>query len=325
MNCFKNLLSRYFYSDGDPAGAVLMYHRIAERPDSFPGADEYTVTPDVFDKQLQFLKHRYNLISVQQLVQGLDGGGSLPPRPVAITFDDGYRDTYEQALPLLNKHDVPATVFLTIKFIEHDINPIEFELAAMIRNLYKITVPDQEITRQFEIQTVDQKENRYHEIKAHIKHRTPGVRQEFLARLKKLNETEAVEDGMSAPSLMLTWTQCEELAREPLITLGSHAVDHVPLSVWKSDRTRRDQMERSKEALERNLGVDVRLFSYPYGDQNAAVREAMGKIEYTAAFSTGDDLIHSGNKGEKYSLPRLEAPIIDINQHRLMDRLNRLQ
>lgn len=92
---------------------VLCYHSVNDVPN-----DECDPLPvRLFEEHLLHLKSNYDVISVDELVHGLYGGGPLPKRPVAITFDDGYVDNYTLAFPLLLKHRLPATVYLATSFI----------------------------------------------------------------------------------------------------------------------------------------------------------------------------------------------------------------
>ncbi|BCX02280.1 MAG: hypothetical protein KatS3mg053_0218 [Candidatus Roseilinea sp.] len=105
-----------------PASArvpILMYHYISEPP---PGADRYridlSVTPQDFEQQLQYLAaNGYITISLYDLYAHLQLGRSLPTRPIVLTFDDGYRDHYDHAFPLLQKYGMHGTFFITTDFI----------------------------------------------------------------------------------------------------------------------------------------------------------------------------------------------------------------
>ncbi|PJF48453.1 MAG: polysaccharide deacetylase family protein [Chloroflexi bacterium] len=105
-----------------PASArvpILMYHYISEPP---PGADRYridlSVAPQDFEQQLQYLAaNGYTTISLYDLYAHLKLGRSLPPKPIVLTFDDGYRDHYEHAFPLLQKYGMRGTFFITTDFI----------------------------------------------------------------------------------------------------------------------------------------------------------------------------------------------------------------
>ncbi len=99
---------------------ILMYHSVAfsfEAP--FPGC--VRIRPSVFAKQMQYLKdHRYQVMDLDVLFQKVVEGESLPPKTVAITFDDGYLDNYVNAFPILKFYGFPATIFLVTHNIGND-------------------------------------------------------------------------------------------------------------------------------------------------------------------------------------------------------------
>jgi peptidoglycan/xylan/chitin deacetylase (PgdA/CDA1 family) len=92
-------------------GAVLLYHRVAAR-DHDPHGN--CVTPEHFDQQLAFIGHTMNVVALDELARRVREGRRTNGL-VAITFDDGYEDNLTQALPLLEKHSVPATFFIINK------------------------------------------------------------------------------------------------------------------------------------------------------------------------------------------------------------------
>lgn len=90
---------------------ILMYHMVADP--ITPGDRRYAIPPRRFASQISGLADRgYQFVSLSQLVDAMAGTGQLPEKSVAVTFDDGYADNYDAALPILSKHRVPATVFL---------------------------------------------------------------------------------------------------------------------------------------------------------------------------------------------------------------------
>jgi len=96
--------------------SILMYHSIA-RNDVF-----FTVRPEVFAKQMEYLKTRkYQVISLADLVEILETGKSLPSKTVVLTFDDGFKDNYDNAYPILKKYNFPATIFLATGLIGQEI------------------------------------------------------------------------------------------------------------------------------------------------------------------------------------------------------------
>ena len=99
---------------------ILMYHYISEPPSSANKIREnLSVPPSEFEAHLQYLKNNgYHTISLHQLLLNLTRGEPLPQKPIILTFDDGYRDNYENAFPLLQKYGFTATFFLITNFID---------------------------------------------------------------------------------------------------------------------------------------------------------------------------------------------------------------
>ena len=90
---------------------VLMYHSV--NPQADPKRNLLAVTPRTFEKQMRFLKqYRYNVVPLETVADLLREGKRLPARLVAITLDDGYKDNYTYAFPILKKYGFPATMFI---------------------------------------------------------------------------------------------------------------------------------------------------------------------------------------------------------------------
>lgn len=97
-----------------PTGQILLYHRIANVK-----SDPHllSVSPDNFYDQLDFLKNNFNIVPLAQIVKWIKEK-KFKDRAVAITFDDGYADNLQNALPILKKLGVPATIFVTAGHID---------------------------------------------------------------------------------------------------------------------------------------------------------------------------------------------------------------
>lgn len=109
------------YPVSDEQVPILMYHYI--RPD--PGPDDpigqgLSVSPELFAEHLAFLADGgYTPISMSDLADIWEGREPPPPKPIVLTFDDGYRDFYTNAWPLLREYGFPATVYLITSVIDH--------------------------------------------------------------------------------------------------------------------------------------------------------------------------------------------------------------
>lgn len=98
---------------------IIMYHSV--RPAAPPG-NRLVVSPETFQRQMRFLKeHRYNVLPLESVADLLKEKKKIPPKTLAITFDDGYKDNYIYAFPVLKKYNLPAAVFVIIEEVgRHD-------------------------------------------------------------------------------------------------------------------------------------------------------------------------------------------------------------
>src|SRR5258706_2313302 len=94
---------------------VAMFHRVLKRDDPRweTALHRWTLPDDVFDECLAFFRRHYALVTIDDVKASLGGARRLPPRSLLITFDDGFADISDYALPLLRKHGAPATVFIS--------------------------------------------------------------------------------------------------------------------------------------------------------------------------------------------------------------------
>ena len=91
---------------------IIMYHSV--NPQAKP-INRLAVTDKTFDKQMRFLKNRhYNVLPLEELSKLIKEKKKIPPRTIAITLDDGYKDNYQYAFPILKKYNLPATMFIII-------------------------------------------------------------------------------------------------------------------------------------------------------------------------------------------------------------------
>jgi len=95
---------------------ILMYHSV--NPHSNPRMARLIISPQCFQRQMRFLKdNRYNVVTLKTLAELIKNKKKIPPRTLAITIDDGYKDNYTYAFPILKKYDLPATIFVILNEI----------------------------------------------------------------------------------------------------------------------------------------------------------------------------------------------------------------
>jgi len=100
--------------------AILMYHSVGDpQAATLDGyADKLNVTPETFENQMRFLKeHNYNVIPLNKMVERIRTKERIPHKTVAITFDDGLKNNFTNAYPILKKYGLPATIFVAVDFV----------------------------------------------------------------------------------------------------------------------------------------------------------------------------------------------------------------
>lgn len=113
-----NSINIYFAVESDVKVPILMYHNIAEEyPENTVSAN---ITPELFEKHIKtLLSFGYNPVSLSDYYSYITGNIELPENPIVITFDDGYLSNYEIAFPILQKYNVPASIFIVTSTVGH--------------------------------------------------------------------------------------------------------------------------------------------------------------------------------------------------------------
>jgi peptidoglycan/xylan/chitin deacetylase (PgdA/CDA1 family) len=98
---------------------ILLYHRVLDlqKERAFCSLPGIIVSVKMFDEQMKYLSENYNVISLENLVDTLKHNLPFPKKGVVITFDDGWKDNFSFAFPILKKYDLPATIFLTSGYV----------------------------------------------------------------------------------------------------------------------------------------------------------------------------------------------------------------
>lgn len=279
-----NLLLRLFYESGLLARLIraepnqltaLSYHRIDDPFRS--GFDTYrpnvSATPAGFQKQMEYIRRYYNVVTCEQLARWLKGRSQLPPRAAVISFDDGYADNLLLAHPVLRELDIPATIFLSTNIIGNEI-PFYWDHAAYCfshtrKDSANLPLMGQaswsdEISRELVM-------NRWFR----------GVKP--LPDIQRLHvlESLASELDVSIPAgafsgLYLNWDQVRELSRNG-IEMGAHTASHVILTRIPLEQAEAE-VTQSKQRIEAEIGKPVNSFAYPNGAASDYSPEVMGML-----------------------------------------------
>lgn len=263
-----------------PNAQILVYHRVNDECDPYFGG----VPPTVFDRQMEHLASRYRVLPLPDLVAALRAR-ELPGRAVAVTFDDGYRDNYLHAFPILQRHSIPATIFLATSAIGSDRMLWHDEVFSAFRETRAARWgPFGSRAIEGPLATVPERLRAQRETLGYLRSLTDSGRAEEVARLR---DALGVGASRPAPGLMLSWEEARAMSRAG-IRFGSHTVTHPLLSRVDRDRARREIVD-SKRVIEEQLGVAVDGFAYPNGratDFLPETRTLLLEAGYTHAVTT---------------------------------------
>jgi peptidoglycan/xylan/chitin deacetylase (PgdA/CDA1 family) len=304
-----------------PSGAlILMYHQI-DRIACDPW--ELAVTPENFEAQLKFLKLHSEVVSMQELAAAQKDVRTID-NLVSITFDDGFRDNFMNALPLLTTHHLPATFFITTHAVESGAPYWWDELQQIIlltRELpqeLKIDITDEIFQFRFQQDAVltekvkrevlqwhyeyplyNERIDLYFELWQRLRSLTFEVQQDLLKELKAWSGIEHT----NAPVAM-NLAQLKEASLNPLITIGGHTVHHAMLAA-QSEQYQSEEIVTGKKKLEGWIGKQVNEFAYPYGNYDLVTRSLVRDAGFDYAVSTEANKVTKDS--DAFSLPRFQV------------------
>lgn len=286
-------------------GAILMLHHV--RPfagDVFAPNRLLEITPDFLDAALTLVRAEgCEIVPLDELLARL----AEPRRDrfrVALTFDDGYRDNRDIALPILKRHRAPWTLYVTTGFADGAASLWWLELEEAIRRLPRITLTIAGRMVDEEAGDATQKQRAFAAVYRVLRSQPETVLREAVGRL-------AAEAGLDGPaltrSLCLDWDELRALAAEPGLTIGAHTLTH-PRLAHTPIHVAQPEMLESACRIERELGRPARHFAYPVGDPaSAGAREfALARdLGFASAVTTRPGHVFAGHAAHLHALPRV--------------------
>lgn len=284
-----------------PGAVILGYHRLAD-PHTAPGAEPSAmcVSPTCFEAQMRELRRFGRPVSLRHLGAALEAG--VPVRGmIAITFDDGYEDVLKVALPVLEREEIPATVF----FVAGNTGePFWWDrLAALLAGAdpaapFRVPLGASEFVWPG-VGGIVQLRVRLHRA---LRVLDADERTSVIERLADVWDASSPADGTLPRAL--TPAEAQRLVGSPQVEAGAHSVSHPPLTEV-TPRRARDEIFGSRDALRAALGTDVALFSYPHGSVDVRTIDLVREAGYELACMSVSDSVRPG--AERLALPRLWA------------------
>jgi peptidoglycan/xylan/chitin deacetylase (PgdA/CDA1 family) len=286
-------------------GLVLLYHRVWDSAQEIvPDVFSLCVTPRHFTEHLQLIQESYTPISLQAMVKGIQER-DLPPRAVAITFDDGYADNLSHAKPLLEEYEIPATIFVISGSLGKDfwwdqLTALVFQ-PHQLPDYLRLEINDHTFTASLQTRPEMERKSLLKGLHRFLRDLTPAEKATAISRLTQWSGYQPPQNRSSRP---LTPTELAKLTETGLIEIGSHSVSHQALRTLPLTE-QETEINQSKWDLEGILGRPVASFSYPFGlhrDYSHASVELVRHAGFDNACTNEVDTVWFGS--DPHELPR---------------------
>jgi peptidoglycan/xylan/chitin deacetylase (PgdA/CDA1 family) len=270
-----------------PGLLALTYHRVGDPATHpfYPGIA--SGSPEDLRAELEILARSRCVVTLDEALARAEDGFSTSKPLALVTFDDGYRDNAEAALPILSSMGLPATFFLTTEFVSGRLLPwwdhIAFVVNSATTRVLAIEAPE----RMTIDLSVTSRANAIHQVvAAYLAH--PEVDERALRAGLEERAGVNIDEPRLARALFMTWDQARELAAAG-IDVGSHTVTHRALGRLSEPEVRSELVE-SRRVLAAELGRNVEALAYPYGWPgafDATTSRVADETGYRAAFTAG--------------------------------------
>ncbi|MDY6829441.1 MAG: polysaccharide deacetylase family protein [Pseudomonadota bacterium] len=215
-----------------------------------------------------------------------------------ITFDDGWKDFLEVALPILEDYDVPCILFVTTEFISGTSIPFEMILEHIVSEVPEVVLPGgKTIGREF-----GTRDDIYDAIRKKIRPLAAEKRSSYVKDLRRLNP-QVDWAFIDSSNEFLNWDQLRWIDKHPLVEIASHGAKHSLLSRLDFHNVYFD-LSSSRRELEQQLDRNVRTISYPYGSNSVLTRWGARLAGYYFGFTTAAGTLSATTS--RMAIPRTE-------------------
>jgi len=286
-------------------GLIFTLHHVCgqdERP--FHPNRILEVTPAFLEAVIVEVRRQgYEIVSLDEAHRRIAEPGNEQPF-VCLTFDDGYRDNRDVAYPILKKHGCPFAVYVTTSFADGTGALWWLALEEIVREAEHIEIPFDDGQRGFDPVMPKEQEAAFSEIYWWLRRIDEDRRRQVVATLA---ERHGVDMSALCRRQVMSWEELAELARDPLVTIGAHTVEHKALAKL-TEAEARAEIADSVTIVGEKLGKVPCHFSFPYGDPGSAgPREfrLAAEIGLKTAVTTRKGVIFPEHREHLTALPRI--------------------
>lgn len=286
---------------------VLMYHRFSDQ------RELGKVCIDTLERQIIELKDNFHVFPLSYISERLSNNKSIPENTVVITIDDGYKDFYLYAYPLLSKYNVPVTIYITTDFIDERIWLWPDKINYVLKGTNCDHVYIDRFNREISLATIDDRNSAWDELIGYCMGLPQEDRDKFIDDMADKLKV-AISNKPHEEYSAMSWDMIREIAGNG-IDIGAHTITHPVLS-RESESKAIEEISGCKRKIESIINKPVVNFCYPNGqsiDYTDQVKEIVKNSGYENAVTAfydkqgwednyeirrhgvGDDIFHFKN------------------------------
>lgn len=248
---------------------ILLYHGVTSAESV--GIENYSkkhIDKDSFVSQMKFIKKKCNVVSMDEIIEIFENNKEISPNTVAVTFDDGFKNNYTDAAPVLEEFNIPSTFYITSGIINTDImfwvDKLEDCINLCKKDKISIHLDEK---REFYLRNKEDKINALNEIKTFCKKNNKTVKNIVIQDVIESTEVKP-NVNHSENYKKLDWNELNLMNNNDLFTIGGHSLYHDILSQIKNTSKLELDIELSLNLLKYHLDTEIIHYSYPEGQSN---------------------------------------------------------
>jgi peptidoglycan/xylan/chitin deacetylase (PgdA/CDA1 family) len=296
-------VKRYVSNIVDEPGIVLLYHRVINLSQD---PQLLAVSPDHFYKQVKYLKEHFELLRVADFCEAIIKKNKLPRKAILLTFDDGYADNFQFALPVLESLNTQALFYISTAKIGTSSEMWWDDLERIL--VFSLNLPQQlklEIKQReyvFNTQTEKSRKATYESLHRLLKYSSVSEREKAIS---ELHHWAGVDAAGRPGHFLMTQEEVKRMSSSASAVIGAHTHNHPALAVLNYEEQLAEMLQ-SKKLLEDLTGQEIVHFSYPYGskaDFNDETVRAARTVGFKMVCSNYYGQVHRWT--DPYRIPRI--------------------
>ncbi len=277
--------------------SIFLFHRINPLRDPFWDP----IDPLNFEQQIIFLKKNYSIVQLESYMDQPVRKANKKPL-ASIVFDDGYKDFMEYALPVLQKHKVPSSMYVVTNCADQLHSIWTFQLDFLFQHTKRKSIQLESKNSGLQKISWASDEEKYlfaKKIKPELK-KIKNAEREYICQqiFTQLNDHEIPKN------LYMDWEDLRQVSGEGVV-IGSHTVTHSMLGNIDKEEQIIYELKQSANRIEKELGFFPKTISYPIGSYNPLVKKLAKDTGYQFGLAVNQKKYKS-QKNDLFEIPRLE-------------------